>query len=176
MKVVAVDLKEKRLEHGWTQAQLAERLGVYPQHVYKLEAGLRNITASLIADCVDLFGSLKWARRGRVYVTVPADRLPTDTLDDHPKPHRDPFATLNDTERIVRLSKELGDVQACTSDLPRCLLNPQARREHMKRLLKEGLEADMILEALLASADPALLSEAAAMSASELAAECGEVA
>lgn len=168
----AVNIAALRRAHNISQVQLAHMLDRTNIHLSRIERGESAIPMPLALDIVMLFGDpVEVEYKGRRFLVVPkSDSAPTD---DHPKPRRDPFAALNDTERIVRLGKEIGDVQACTNELPRCLLNPQARREYVKRLLKEGIEADMILEALLAAADPALLAEAAAMSEAELEAEMG---
>lgn len=174
MEPRALNLRELRKDAGMTMAQLAQATHFCLDYIWKLETGRAALSSEAQMRFAELFAPqpLKVMWNGRVWRLT----LDNETPDDHPKPRRDPFAALNDTERIVRLAKECGDVKTCGDDLPRFLLNPQARREYVKRLLKEGIEADMILEALIANADPALLAEAAAMTEEELAAECGEVA
>lgn len=164
VKILAVSLKEERTKARLTQAQLAELLEVDDQHVYKLEAGLRNITASLIAKCVDLFGSARFARIGatgeRRYVVLSEDALKPGPA----RPRSSRYASLSQTEKIVVLGKELGDAQAEVENLPRCLLNPDARRENLRRLLKESIDVDQVLDALMESVPPELVREVAAAS------------
>lgn len=165
-----IGTREQRKERGWTQSDLAQRLKTNWKVVCRFETRKRGISFNMALDYVDVFGQLKVERGGKRYLITPDNSSP---VPPDPKPRTKAYSCLSTTEKIVRLGKELSEAKERADELPRCLLSPQARREHLKRLLKEGLEADMVLEALLASADPALLSEAAAMSEAELEAEMG---
>lgn len=44
-KNVAKRIRERRIILGWTQAQLAERVGLTYQQIYKYEAGINRVSA-----------------------------------------------------------------------------------------------------------------------------------
>lgn len=169
--VVPVDMRDRRQASRMTQEDVAQRLHITRIHANRIENGARPLTLDIALDLVDLFRGLTVRRAGKTYLITPDTGSPTPP--DRPDRRPNAYASLSPVEKVVRLAKECAEAKAQADDLPRNLLNPQTRREHMKRMLKEGLEADMVLEALLASADPALLSEAAAMSEAELEAEMG---
>ncbi|MDI6814267.1 MAG: helix-turn-helix transcriptional regulator, partial [Desulfitobacteriaceae bacterium] len=50
--------KIKKLRHtkGWSQAQLAKKLGVHPQHISRYETGFSNPSAEILAKIAEVFG------------------------------------------------------------------------------------------------------------------------
>lgn len=75
--IYPVDLRAKREATGWTQECLGNELGVSLNHVYRIEAGHRNISFPLALTCAELFGSLVVECDGRRY-TIRRGEEPAD--------------------------------------------------------------------------------------------------
>lgn len=50
------NIKRLREEHGLSQSELADQLGVRPPSVWKLERGLQNPAYSTLVKLADIFG------------------------------------------------------------------------------------------------------------------------
>lgn len=50
------NIKRLRKEHGLSQSELADQLGVRPPSVWKLERGLQNPAYSTLVKLADIFG------------------------------------------------------------------------------------------------------------------------
>lgn len=53
--VFAARVRELRLAQGWTQEIAAERFGVEPAHVRRMEAGTANPTLAVLVSVADAF-------------------------------------------------------------------------------------------------------------------------
>lgn len=173
MEPRALNARELRKNAGMTMAQVAERTHFCLDYIWKLETGRAALSSEALMRLAELFAPepVRVAYGGRLWKLTPDEGQDPEPPEPDRRPN--PYSGLTDTEKVVRLGKELGEARARADELPASLLSPQARREHLKRLLKEGIEADMILEAVIEAADPDVLSEAEALSAQELAAEMG---
>jgi len=49
-------IKELRIQHGLTQSQLAEKLGIFEKHVSKLELGQHGGSVDLLIQICEFFG------------------------------------------------------------------------------------------------------------------------
>jgi transcriptional regulator with XRE-family HTH domain len=50
-------LAQLRADKGWTQAEMARRMGVHTTYVQKVEAGKRDLTLRYIARAADALGA-----------------------------------------------------------------------------------------------------------------------
>lgn len=182
MEIKAVDLKEKRQSHGLTQSQLAELLGIYPQHVYKLEAGLRNLTLAIMVRCVDIFGSLKVMHNGKIYTLVHGD-LSGPSHGSPIKPKDSifaPSADLDLPDEISRLGKEARELLMQAKDIGRYVLaikrNPKVAKPYLLQTAKEAIDLAAWLEEFkesLKAAMPDVYQEAEKIVREEFATELG---
>ncbi len=53
---LAINLRAMRLEHGWSQEELAERCGLHRTYVGAIERGERNVTLETLNDLASAFG------------------------------------------------------------------------------------------------------------------------
>jgi transcriptional regulator with XRE-family HTH domain len=71
--IIGEKLKKLRLDKGWSQPEVAKRLGIHTQHISRYERGISNPLASQVKKMADIFG-------------VSADYLLSDELDDTTSP------------------------------------------------------------------------------------------
>lgn len=53
---ISEKIKKLRAEKGWSQAQLANKLGVHPQHISRYETGGSSPSAEALAKMAEVFG------------------------------------------------------------------------------------------------------------------------
>ena len=73
---LAADVFDLRMERGWTQAELAERVGTKQANISRLENGLANPTPRFLEKLSEVFGTELVVRLQRRPVEVD-----TETLD-----------------------------------------------------------------------------------------------
>jgi transcriptional regulator with XRE-family HTH domain len=71
MPTLAERIAELRKRKGWTQAELAEKLGVHKGHVTRWETDRRNPSPQALAKMVGVFGVRIEELRGEMPVALP---------------------------------------------------------------------------------------------------------
>jgi len=99
-------IRETRLRWGWTQADLADRIGASPAYISQIETGARKWPRELIPDLSDALGL------SQVDMAVAAGLIEPPATDTNPVALVDPRMSAI-VERLARLSdRELSHVLA----------------------------------------------------------------
>jgi len=97
-------IRETRLRWGWTQADLADRIGASPAYISQIETGARKWPRELIPDLSDALGL------SQVDMAVAAGLIEPPATDTNPVALVDPRVQVI-AERLARLSdRELSHV------------------------------------------------------------------
>lgn len=56
MKVIGEKIREKRVQKGWSQEELAQKVGVSKMLVSQIERGLRTLTMPVAIEMATAFG------------------------------------------------------------------------------------------------------------------------
>lgn len=97
-------VKERRKRLGWTQADLADRIGASPAYISQIETGARKWPRELIPDLSDALGL------SQVDMAVAAGLIEPPATDTNPVALVDPRVQAI-VERLARLSdRELSHV------------------------------------------------------------------
>ena len=81
---LGMHIRDRRTELGWTQRELAKKLGISPTHMGAIERGERNPSIGLLLETARLFRTTldslvsddEWGDDIATYVTIVRDQSP----------------------------------------------------------------------------------------------------
>lgn len=81
---LGMHIRDRRTELGWTQRELAEKLGISPTHMGAIERGERNPSIGLLLEIAQLFRTTldslvsddEWGDDIATYVSIVRDQSP----------------------------------------------------------------------------------------------------
>lgn len=152
-KILAVDLKDRRIDARLTQDELGKLIGTDGNQVYRIESGKRNISLAKALACARILGPIKLLMDDQVFVLRPDGTADPGNGTEKHIPDTDEHEKLDGIEHTAHCHKQLSEAADASgvllSDVIAFKRNDDASRESRVNTYKELYEAKWALDGWL---------------------------